>query len=246
MEEVEINGKQYFIEMLLSKNRNATARVKQDKIIIKIPNRWPEAEKSRVSDKLKTRIIKAIEKNPFRFAQPEIIFNDGQQLTVLGNTFNINIQKEKGKRSTARVKQNAIKIKLADGLSDEEIKKQVYRMVRKAVSNSLLPILTSRVQGINEKHFKFQFKRVRLKEMTSRWGSCSSRGFINLSFRLLFTSQEVMDYVIIHELAHLKEKNHGEAFWNLVSSAMPDYKEKRKLLNKNDLEMGLIQNTKLI
>lgn len=242
MEETEINGKKYFIEMILSKNKTATARVKEGKIIIKIPNRWPESEKSKALEKLKARMFKAMERNPSRFEQVEISFNDGQQLALLGNTFNINIQNSKGRRSTARLIENNIKIRLAEGLNDEETKKRVRILIRKAISKSLLPVLTSRVQSINERHFNFQFKSIRIKEMTSRWGSCSSSGCINLSFYLLFAPEEVLDYVIIHELAHIRVRNHGGEFWNLVGSAMPDYLEKRKWLNKNASKISAAQN----
>ncbi len=243
MEETEINGKKYFIETILTKNKTATARVKQNRVLIKIPSRWPESEKSKALEKLKTRMLKAMGKNPSRFEQTEITFNDGQQLALLGNTFSINIQNEKGRRSTARLIEDNIKIKLAEGLSDEETKKRVRILIRKTISKSLLPTLTGRVQNINERHFKFQFKSVRIKEMTSRWGSCSSRGNINLSFYLLFAPEEILDYVIIHELAHLKIRNHGGAFWNLVESAIPDYKQKRKWLNQNASKISPAKNT---
>ena len=233
MEEVEINGKHYLLEMFLSKNRNATARVKQNKIIIKIPNKWPETEKSKAFQKLKARMFKAIEKNPSKFEQPEIIFNDGQQFTLLGVVFNVSVQNRQGKKSTVKLKENVIQVKLVEGLSEHEAEKQVHFLVRKTISKLALPMLTERVKILNEKHFNFQFKNVKIKEMTSRWGSCSPNGSINLSLKLLFAPEEVLDYVIIHELAHLKIKNHGEAFWNLVKSAIPDYKEKKKWLNAN-------------
>jgi predicted metal-dependent hydrolase len=74
---------------------------------------------------------------------------------------------------------------------------------------------------------------VRLKYLHSRWGSCSSSSNINLSTRLLFAPEGVIDYVIIHELAHLQELNHSPRFWRLVAEAMPDYQLKEKWLKDN-------------
>ena len=65
------------------------------------------------------------------------------------------------------------------------------------------------------------------------WGSCSEKGNINISTRLLFAPEDVLEYVCIHELAHLIEQNHSEKFWQLVKNAMPNYQEKRKWLKEN-------------
>jgi predicted metal-dependent hydrolase len=72
-----------------------------------------------------------------------------------------------------------------------------------------------------------------LKYNQTNWGSCSTRGNINLSTRLLFAPDDVIDYVIIHELAHLLEMNHSNRFWNIVKKAMPEYREKEVWLKKN-------------
>ena len=73
-----------------------------------------------------------------------------------------------------------------------------------------------------------------LKYNTSSWGTCSSSKNINLSTRLLFAPDGVIEYVCIHELAHMLEMNHSERFWNLVERAMPDYKEKIDWLKQNE------------
>lgn len=86
---------------------------------------------------------------------------------------------------------------------------------------------------LNQIHFQKDFKSVNLKYNSSNWGSCSTRGNINLSTRLLFAPDTVIDYVIIHELTHLIEMNHSPKFWQLVKGAMPDYKEKEKWLKVN-------------
>ena len=77
-----------------------------------------------------------------------------------------------------------------------------------------------------------------MKYNHSNWGSCSSKGNINLSTRLLFAPDDVIDYVIIHELAHRIEMNHSPRFWKLVSDAMPDYKEKEKWLKVHGGKLG--------
>lgn len=80
--------------------------------------------------------------------------------------------------------------------------------------------------------------QIHIKDQKTRWGSCSSKGNINLNWRLILAPQEVMDYVIIHELCHLKEMNHSKAFWELVEQICPDYRERKKWLKENADKLG--------
>lgn len=72
-----------------------------------------------------------------------------------------------------------------------------------------------------------EYNSIRIKDTKSRWGSCSSKGNLNFSWRIVMAPKEVMDYVIIHELCHLKHMNHSKEFWETVGQYMPDY-EKHK------------------
>jgi predicted metal-dependent hydrolase len=71
---------------------------------------------------------------------------------------------------------------------------------------------------------------VRIKDMRTRWGSCSSHGRISLHWGLVLLSRDVLDYVVVHELAHLREMNHGARFWRGVEEILPDYRERRARL----------------
>ncbi len=78
-----------------------------------------------------------------------------------------------------------------------------------------------------------QFNKLTIKNMASRWGSCSNAGNINFSYRLIMAPLEVLDYVVVHELAHLKHHNHSAAFWKFVGNFCPDYKILSKYLHQN-------------
>ena len=71
---------------------------------------------------------------------------------------------------------------------------------------------------------------VAVKDMRSRWGSCSAKGRISLHWGLVVLPPELADYVVVHELVHLRELNHGPAFWRGVERIVPDYRERRKRL----------------
>lgn len=75
-------------------------------------------------------------------------------------------------------------------------------------------------------------KAVRIRNSKTRWGSCSKQGNLNFHYKLVLIPLELADYVIVHELCHLRELNHSPRFWAHVARHVPDYKHKRKTLNR--------------
>jgi predicted metal-dependent hydrolase len=74
------------------------------------------------------------------------------------------------------------------------------------------------------------YHRVSIKNMASRWGSCSAKGNLNFHYRVIELSPALLDYLVVHELCHRKEMNHGPHFWELVSQQIPDYTSLRTRL----------------
>ena len=81
--------------------------------------------------------------------------------------------------------------------------------------------------------YGFRFQRVSVRNQRSRWGSCSRRGIISLNWRLVQTPPAIRDYIILHELAHLREMNHSPRFWDQVRSLCPGYLEAEEWLKKH-------------
>jgi len=78
------------------------------------------------------------------------------------------------------------------------------------------------------RQYGFQYNRISIRNQSTRWGSCSSRGNLNFSYKIIFLLPEEQDYIIVHELCHLKEQNHSRDFWNLVKKILPEYKKIHK------------------
>ncbi|MCU0465920.1 MAG: M48 family metallopeptidase [Anaerolineae bacterium] len=78
-------------------------------------------------------------------------------------------------------------------------------------------------------------EKLTVREMKTRWGSCSGRGRITLNLRLVQVETDLIDYVILHELCHLKELNHSKRFYALMTHILPDWKEKRQRLNRSPI-----------
>lgn len=84
------------------------------------------------------------------------------------------------------------------------------------------------------RHFKFVFNKISIRNSRSRWGSCSSKGTICFNYKIAFLPEYLADYLVVHELCHLKERNHGKGFWGLVGGAIPNYAAcRRELRNFN-------------
>lgn len=91
------------------------------------------------------------------------------------------------------------------------------------------------INEVIEKHrltYDSMFRKIFVKNLRSRWGSCSSAKNLNFNYRLIFLPERLAEYIVIHELCHLKEMNHGPHFWRLVAQVFPDYKQIRKQLRE--------------
>jgi predicted metal-dependent hydrolase len=77
-----------------------------------------------------------------------------------------------------------------------------------------------------------EYQRLAIRNQKTRWGSCSKEGNLNFNYKIILLPEHLQDYIIIHELCHLKELNHSKKFWSLVEQACPDYKNHRRELKK--------------
>lgn len=83
------------------------------------------------------------------------------------------------------------------------------------------------------KRMGVDYGRITIREQKTRWGSCSSKGNLNFNWKLVLLDPELLDYVVVHELAHRREMNHSAAFWKVVEAELPDYWERRARLKES-------------
>lgn len=231
---IEANGRIYEIKYLPVNSRIAKAMVEDGEVIIKIPKHYPEREKAHAIESLKKKVKIRLIKDPDwgRVRYPN--FYDGEEVSLLGERYIIRII-ENGRKARGSIKGNELILKLPNA-----DRKRVLRLMLRLVSKAMLDKLKNRIYELNQRHFGFEVKDVKLRYAMNRWGSCNARTKrININFLALMAPSDVLNYLIIHELAHLKEPNHSHKFWELVGNACPDYKERARWLRKNGRLLGL-------
>ncbi|MCL1791480.1 MAG: M48 family metallopeptidase [Peptococcaceae bacterium] len=116
---------------------------------------------------------------------------------------------------------------LPPGLSSDELKRGVVRIYRIMAKN----LLTDRADHY-AKITGLIPAAVKISNAKTRWGSCSAKNSVNFSWRLVMAEDDVIDYVVVHELAHIREHNHSDRFWAVVRGILPDYHLRQGKLKK--------------
>ena len=99
--------------------------------------------------------------------------------------------------------------------SDHKLQEWLRKVIEEALRRNAKILLPPRLYALSLQH-GLTYKSVKINSSSGRWGSCSARGNINLSYYLVLLPQHLIDYVLLHELAHTREMNHGERFWVLL------------------------------
>lgn len=122
--------------------------------------------------------------------------------------------------------------------------RQETQSQRKELSPQEVKLLVTRAKRIIPQRVRYyaeimglDYGRITIRMQKSRWGSCSAKGNLNFNCLLMRTPETIIDYVVVHELCHLKEMNHSERFWAEVEKVLPDYKERRKWLKDHESEI---------
>ena len=145
---------------------------------------------------------------------------DKNMVLFLGSLYPIKISMDQFKKLTFDGEEFIV------GSSDQKL---IHSSIKKWYKNKFREIAIPRLNYFADK-YNLSVNQVRIKEQKTMWGSCSSRNNINLNYLLIMAPMNVIDYVIIHELAHTIHRNHSSNFWKTVESMMPNFKEAKTWL----------------
>ncbi|MBZ4647572.1 MAG: hypothetical protein JG777_3061 [Clostridia bacterium] len=165
-------------------------------------------------------------------------FVSGEKFLYLGKEYTLEIVEKDLSKAEVLMQEDTMAVYISQGLSEESRKQAIKEALIKWYRQSFAEIIKERIEK-----YSLQLKaapcKVVIKDQKTRWGSCSKKGNINLNWRLVMAPLHVIDYVVSHELCHLKVMNHSKDFWNLVESIQPNYHESRKWLKVNGNRLGI-------
>lgn len=158
---------------------------------------------------------------------PERRFEEGEDFPFLGDSHEVVVER----RSNSDVVDGTFR------LADHHVKQtSVKRALETLYRRKARKTFEDRADKYAAK-MGVEYEKIEIRNQRTKWGSCSTTGTLGLNWRLMMAPPGVMDYVIIHELAHLRETNHTDAFWSLVSDYDPDYEQKASWLEANSTQL---------
>lgn len=159
-------------------------------------------------------------------------FKSGQEITVFGKKYQLCVEPNDNRKLGVKI--SGTKLVVNPSRNQQQIvANELDRFLKSTAQRYLVPRVTQLAQKMSVK-----FNRVTLRQQKTRWGSCSSKQNLNFNWRLVHFPPQVIDYVIIHELAHLKEMNHSRAFWQLVKTYDPAYPQHEGWLKRHGIKLG--------
>ena len=189
--------------------RRLTFRTKEDGIHVTVPPRTSLAEVENAIEQLRSRLRAARQKQVRKLIDLDYrIDTEFFKLTLVGG------QRERFLSRSELGEMQIICPPDAD-FSDENLQAWLRKVIEEALRRNAKIILPPRLYMLSMQH-NLPYKSVKINSSSGRWGSCSTRGNINLSYYLVLLPKHLIDYVLLHELAHTREMNHGKRFWALL------------------------------
>lgn len=175
----------------------------------------------------KLRLIEELNKNIH-----ERKYSKGDFIVYLGNEYELKVIEEVKADSKVKLKENEFEVNVDPELDEEEREKSIRDRLTEWYKHEAFKVFKERTRYYSQ-ILKLYPENIRIKEQKSIWGSCSSKNNINFNWKLIMAPQAVLDYIVVHELCHLKHRDHSKSFWDLVEQVMPEYRLKRKWLKEN-------------
>jgi predicted metal-dependent hydrolase len=149
---------------------------------------------------------------------------------LVGKSYRVDYTHDPTRNKTyTSLRPNSIKVVSALAITSPVLQKQLVKAAERALKKEAEVLLPNRLKQIAQKN-NFEYKRLVVKKMTSRWGSCSSDKVITLNYFLMQLPWHLIDYVLIHELIHTEHLNHSAQFWTSFEKIIPHPKKVRKEL----------------
>ncbi len=212
-------------KIIRSKRKSVSLTVDNEgKLIVRAPKRVTKREINALVEKHAAWIRKKqAEKQKQREALTPHRFLEGELFFFLGEKYPL--QLSDAKESNLELRNGRFQLSNFAQTDAKALFEKWYKKEARA-------LFTNRINFYAEE-YGFEYAKLKLSSAKTLWGSCSQKGNINLTWRLVMMPPKITDYVIVHELCHLREHNHSKRFWAQVEAILPDYKDRRNWLREN-------------
>jgi len=237
---IDYNGKRIYYTLTRTKRKTIGIIIDRNgEVKIHAPYRASNSQISEVvrkkADWIERKVNEVKAKNSLSISRQ---FVSGEKILYLGEEYTLKIAEKPSGNPEVLVRDGVAAVYILPGLSGEDRKQAVKEALIKWYRQRFSEIVSKRVEKYSIR-LKAAPCRVVIKDQKTIWGSCSKKGNINLNWKLVIAPVEIIDYVIVHELCHLKVMNHSKEFWNLVASVLPNCRESRKWLKANGYRLAL-------
>jgi predicted metal-dependent hydrolase len=171
-------------------------------------------------------------------------FVSGEKLSYLGRNYRLKIYRENTKGASIQFQQGRFIAKVPKQWSQEEVQCQLEQEMMGWYTTHGTKKIMERA-NIYQAMMNVTPRSLTLKSQLKRWGTCTKNGDIYLNWRLVMAPVRVIDYVLVHEFAHLIEMEHNERFWRIVRHTLPHYKASKEWLRVHGMELHRLQNRQL-
>ena len=156
-------------------------------------------------------------------AQSDLEIVTGARLYYLGKSYYVDVLESTADKVNVEFIHSKFKITVPFKCNQSTIHKTVDAFYKERAIRKITPLVKKW-----SKRMEVQPEHISFRKAEKRWGSCSPTNRISFNYHLMKTSSPLIEYVVIHELSHIKHKNHSKAFWSEVKKFLPDYKEKER------------------
>jgi predicted metal-dependent hydrolase len=216
-------------KLIRSKRRTIALIIERDgSFTVRAPMRAPRAAIETFIQQKADWIIRTREKMKSIKSTVERQYVDGEKFLYLGSSFDLKLVEF---QKHLLHFDSGFSLRCAAQAKGEQVFTRWYKA-------RALEVISERVNQYAAQH-NFTPKQIKISSAKTRWGSCSHNGTLNFTWRLVMAPLDVIDYVVVHELTHLRVKNHSSKFWNVVESIYPEYKKQRKWLRENGEKLSL-------
>jgi predicted metal-dependent hydrolase len=214
--------------LIRSRKRRKTIslHIKEDgKIVIYTPFRTPKWEIEKFIEEKQSWIVEKTSEREKKIKEVEKTFLPGEKFLYLGEWYPLEIQESSNKKPPLTLAFGKF-ILHPDHLA--QARDLFCNWYKKEAKERII----ERVGHYSDR-FQLFPEGIKITSARSRWGSCSRDNRLSFSWRIIMASLTVIDYVLIHELVHIREKNHSKKFWDYLESILPDYRKHRSWLREN-------------